>query len=227
MNVFCDSSPTGPHPIEPAPPPRCRRPRRQDQGFRVAASLGPQARESDLSRIHGIPNVQPGFQLGIGGRGPDRRFHPGMVATAHPGAPGRPGDLLLDSGFAGAWRSLVAHQSGGLVVVGSNPAAPTIFRTNPLALVACHPVTWRGRGYAVVHTACRRHRHPMLDQDRSSSPAAASRVTRTDARRLGFASRRKHAGRDRRSGWDVMRRHCPSEGVLCAGSACWSCRPRP
>ena len=27
----------------------------------------------------------------------------------------------------GAWRSLVAHQSGGLVVVGSNPAAPTIF----------------------------------------------------------------------------------------------------
>src|SRR4029078_6851585 len=27
----------------------------------------------------------------------------------------------------GAWRSLVAHQSGGLVVVGSNPAAPTTF----------------------------------------------------------------------------------------------------
>jgi hypothetical protein len=32
---------------------------------------------------------------------------------------------VLDSGFVGAWRSLVAHQSGGLVVVGSNPAAPT------------------------------------------------------------------------------------------------------
>ena len=28
-------------------------------------------------------------------------------------------------GVVGAWRSLVAHQSGGLVVVGSNPAAPT------------------------------------------------------------------------------------------------------
>ena len=27
--------------------------------------------------------------------------------------------------LVGAWRSLVAHQSGGLVVVGSNPAAPT------------------------------------------------------------------------------------------------------
>ena len=35
---------------------------------------------------------------------------------------------VLDSGFVGAWRSLVAHQSGGLVVVGSNPAAPTISR---------------------------------------------------------------------------------------------------
>ena len=34
---------------------------------------------------------------------------------------------MLDSGLVGAWRSLVAHQSGGLVVVGSNPAAPTIF----------------------------------------------------------------------------------------------------
>lgn len=27
----------------------------------------------------------------------------------------------------GAWRSLVAHQHGALGVVGSNPAAPTIF----------------------------------------------------------------------------------------------------
>ena len=35
---------------------------------------------------------------------------------------------MLDSGFVGAWRSLVAHQSGGLVVVGSNPAAPTNIR---------------------------------------------------------------------------------------------------
>ena len=34
---------------------------------------------------------------------------------------------VLDSRPVGAWRSLVAHQSGGLVVVGSNPAAPTIF----------------------------------------------------------------------------------------------------
>ena len=32
---------------------------------------------------------------------------------------------MLDSSLVGAWRSLVAHQSGGLVVVGSNPAAPT------------------------------------------------------------------------------------------------------
>ena len=32
-------------------------------------------------------------------------------------------------GAVGAWRSLVAHQSGGLVVVGSNPAAPTTFST--------------------------------------------------------------------------------------------------
>ena len=27
----------------------------------------------------------------------------------------------------GAWRSLVAHHTGGVVVVGSNPAVPTIF----------------------------------------------------------------------------------------------------
>ena len=27
---------------------------------------------------------------------------------------------------AGAWRSLVAHQTGGLGVAGSNPVAPTI-----------------------------------------------------------------------------------------------------
>jgi hypothetical protein len=33
----------------------------------------------------------------------------------------------------GAWRSLVAHQSGGLVVVGSNPAAPTNFQVSGLA----------------------------------------------------------------------------------------------
>ena len=40
--------------------------------------------------------------------------------------PGRGGtDPVLDSSLVGAWRSLVAHQSGGLVVVGSNPAAPT------------------------------------------------------------------------------------------------------
>ena len=32
---------------------------------------------------------------------------------------------VIDFRFIGAWRSLVAHQSGGLVVVGSNPAAPT------------------------------------------------------------------------------------------------------
>ena len=32
---------------------------------------------------------------------------------------------VIDCRFVGAWRSLVAHQSGGLVVVGSNPAAPT------------------------------------------------------------------------------------------------------
>ena len=32
---------------------------------------------------------------------------------------------VIDFRFVGAWRSLVAHQSGGLVVVGSNPAAPT------------------------------------------------------------------------------------------------------
>ena len=32
---------------------------------------------------------------------------------------------VLDFDRVGAWRSLVAHQSGGLVVVGSNPAAPT------------------------------------------------------------------------------------------------------
>src|SRR4029077_20244759 len=32
---------------------------------------------------------------------------------------------VLDCAPVGAWRSLVAHQSGGLVVVGSNPAAPT------------------------------------------------------------------------------------------------------
>ena len=35
---------------------------------------------------------------------------------------------VLDSGFVGAWRSLVAHQSGGPLVVGSNPAAPTNIR---------------------------------------------------------------------------------------------------
>ena len=38
------------------------------------------------------------------------------------------GGAVLDSRFVGAWRSLVAHQSGGLVVVGSNPAAPTNIR---------------------------------------------------------------------------------------------------
>ena len=36
---------------------------------------------------------------------------------------------VIDFRFVGAWRSLVAHQSGGLVVVGSNPAAPTKIRS--------------------------------------------------------------------------------------------------
>jgi hypothetical protein len=36
-----------------------------------------------------------------------------------------PEGRVLDFPGVGAWRSLVAHQSGGLVVVGSNPAAPT------------------------------------------------------------------------------------------------------
>ena len=36
---------------------------------------------------------------------------------------------VIDCRFVGAWRSLVAHQSGGLVVVGSNPAAPTKIRS--------------------------------------------------------------------------------------------------
>ncbi len=47
------------------------------------------------------------------------------TGTAPPTASGAPPVPVLNSGFVGAWRSLVAHQSGGLVVVGSNPAAPT------------------------------------------------------------------------------------------------------
>ena len=38
----------------------------------------------------------------------------------------------------GAWRSLVAHQTGGLGVVGSNPAAPTIFPDTLEPLSICH-----------------------------------------------------------------------------------------
>ena len=53
-----------------------------------------------------------------GGRVPHggRAFDDGMVPIVQ----------VIDCRFVGAWRSLVAHQSGGLVVVGSNPAAPTI-----------------------------------------------------------------------------------------------------
>ncbi len=40
---------------------------------------------------------------------------------------------VINCRFVGAWRSLVAHQSGGLVVVGSNPAAPTISSANTSA----------------------------------------------------------------------------------------------
>ena len=49
------------------------------------------------------------------------------MGAVGPSGGGRSGtDPVLDSSLVGAWRSLVAHQSGGLVVVGSNPAAPTI-----------------------------------------------------------------------------------------------------
>ena len=58
------------------------------------------------------------------------RLESGAEATSQRGRPRRSArGRVLDSGFVGAWRSLVAHQSGGLVVVGSNPAAPTKYRS--------------------------------------------------------------------------------------------------
>ena len=50
---------------------------------------------------------------------------PGADREPEVGPAGR--GRVLDCEPVGAWRSLVAHQSGGLVVVGSNPAAPTNF----------------------------------------------------------------------------------------------------
>ena len=49
----------------------------------------------------------------------------------------------------GAWRSLVAHQSGGLVVVGSNPAAPTntLARSRPSGRL----FGFRGRSHRCRH----------------------------------------------------------------------------
>ena len=47
----------------------------------------------------------------------------------HPYSPAFPGGAfcLSNARVVGAWRSLVAHLTGGQGVVGSNPAAPTIF----------------------------------------------------------------------------------------------------
>ena len=55
-----------------------------------------------------------------------RGARPGGLIHAIGWVAGRPGARLAG---LGAWRSLVAHQSGGLVVVGSNPAAPTNSRS--------------------------------------------------------------------------------------------------
>ena len=81
---------------------------------------------------------------GAAGPGRDRR------APEHDERRRASGTRVLDSGSVGAWRSLVAHQSGGLVVVGSNPAAPTIFRGGHVLLAgpSCvgHRPSRRGAG---------------------------------------------------------------------------------
>ena len=85
---------------------------------------------------------------------------------------------MLDSWFAGAWRSLVAHQSGGLVVVGSNPAAPTIFQR----LEAFGTIVATGRDIPEAEVAARFDGIPNEGSirgrciDRAAAGAAASPV---------------------------------------------------
>ena len=71
-----------------------------------------------------VPDGQPRSRSSSVVRRSDRSASIGAsIAVRRRRGDARP--AVLDSGFVGAWRSLVAHQSGGLVVVGSNPAAPT------------------------------------------------------------------------------------------------------
>ena len=88
---------------------------------------------------------------------------------------------VIDFRFVGAWRSLVAHQSGGLVVVGSNPAAPTISSANTSAnCVGASTVSEDSTAKAEFqHSTAKAALSPAALNGRSSQ---ASRSGRTTAR---------------------------------------------
>ena len=75
-------------------------------------------------------------------------------------------DPVLDSLPVGAWRSLVAHQSGGLVVVGSNPAAPTKHQARNRHF---GPVFVARRWYQRRYQQTRSNRVPVADIKRRSA----------------------------------------------------------
>ena len=86
------------------------------KGHEMDRCQDPLGRPSAAANVGPLSVTDRGREL-EGGRVPrgGRAFDDGMVPLVP----------VIDCRFVGAWRSLVAHQSGGLVVVGSNPAAPT------------------------------------------------------------------------------------------------------